>query len=231
MEHATLRPRRQQAQQVAQVLPRLDAVQATAREQRHEGRVHLRRIVRADEEPVLAPEHLAPELELAPVVVHRQPPVREEALEGGPVPPGIAERLGERRLVEDRRFELVAPLEEARDDRLRLLLAHREALRRRRTVHRALDRKQLADERERLARPLRLRAERLVEVPPQVRPAPDLDHLAARVEVVVDRVRVGDEIALVAREQPVDAGAVVPRRVVEDHVPLGRHQHVKARQT
>jgi hypothetical protein len=43
--------------------------------------------------------------------------------------------------------------------------------------------------------------------------------------VVVDRVRVGDQVALVAREQLVDAGAVVPRRVVEDDVPPGRHQH------
>ncbi len=44
-EHATLRPGREQAQQVPQVRPGLDAMQATAREQRHEDGVHLHRVV------------------------------------------------------------------------------------------------------------------------------------------------------------------------------------------
>ena len=78
--------------------------------------------------------------------------------------------------------------------------------------------------RERFARALGLGAERLEEVPALVRPAADLDDRAVGIEMVVDDVRVGDEIALVAREQPVDAGAVVAGRVAEEHVPRGRHQ-------
>src|SRR5262249_14202432 len=44
-------------------------VQATAREQRDKGRVHLGGVVSANEEPVLAADHLAPKLALADVGV------------------------------------------------------------------------------------------------------------------------------------------------------------------
>ena len=53
----------------------------------------------------------------------------------------------------------------------------------------------------------------------------DLLHVAARVEVVVDRVRVGDEVAAVAGEHVVDGVAVVAARVLEEHVPLRRDEH------
>jgi hypothetical protein len=42
-----------------------------------------------------------------------------------------------------------------------------------------------------------------------VRPARDLDHLAAAEEVVVDGVRVGDQVALVASQERVDRFGVV----------------------
>jgi hypothetical protein len=58
----------------------------------------------------------------------------------------------------------------------------------------------------------------LEPVPPRVRPARDLDDLAVHEEMVVDGVRVGDEIPLVAGEQGVDRGAVVPRRVLVEDV-------------
>jgi hypothetical protein len=58
-----------------------------------------------------------------------------------------------------------------------------------------------------------------------VREAPDFDDRAVREEVVVDGVDVGDEVALVAGEQLVDAGAVMPRRVAEEHVQRGRDEH------
>jgi hypothetical protein len=39
-------------------------------------------VVAADEEPVAAPEDLAPQVELADVVGRREPPVVEEAAQG-----------------------------------------------------------------------------------------------------------------------------------------------------
>src|SRR5262249_54847822 len=80
-EHAAVRPARQQAEQVAQVGPRLDAVKLAARQQRHEGRVDLAGVVAADEKPVAPANDFAPQLQLAPIVVNRQTPVLEKSLE------------------------------------------------------------------------------------------------------------------------------------------------------
>jgi hypothetical protein len=52
-----------------------------------------------------------------------------------------------------------------------------------------------------------------------------LDDVAGLVQVVIDGVRVGDEIAFVAAEESVDRFAVVFRRVGIKHVPLGRDEH------
>ena len=55
LEEAMLGPRRQEAEEVADVRPRLDAAEAAAGEQRREQRVDGAALVAADEEPVLAP--------------------------------------------------------------------------------------------------------------------------------------------------------------------------------
>jgi hypothetical protein len=70
-----LRPARQQAEQVAHVAERLDPLQAAAREEGDEGGVHLGPVVAADEEPVLPAHDLAPQVQLADVVVQGQPHV------------------------------------------------------------------------------------------------------------------------------------------------------------
>jgi hypothetical protein len=57
-----------------------------------------------------------------------------------------------------------------------------------------------------------------------VRPAVDLHHVAAPIEVVVDGVGVGDEIALVAGEDVVDGVARVVARELEEHVSSGRDE-------
>ena len=62
-----------------------------------------------------------------------------------------------------------------------------------------------------MRRALRVRRQRLEEVASAVRPAADLDDRARLVEVVVDDVRVGDEIALVAGQELSTASAVVAR--------------------
>ena len=71
--------------------------------------------------------------------------------------------------------------------------------------------------------PRGVRGEGLVEVPPAVGPASDLDDVAGLVEVIVDGVGIGDEVALVAGEEAVDGRAVVLVRIaVEDVAPPGR---------
>src|SRR4051794_6216338 len=74
-------------------------------------------------------------------------------------------------------------------------------------------------------RALRIAGQGLEPVPARMGPAPDLDDLAARVQVVEDRVGVGDEIALVPAEELVDGGAVVLGRVCEQNVSRRRDHH------
>ena len=69
LEDAGGGPGGQQAQQVAQVAPGLDAVQVAGGEQRDEGGVDAARLVVAQEEPVLAADDLAAQRLLADVVV------------------------------------------------------------------------------------------------------------------------------------------------------------------
>ena len=176
-------------------------MQAAARQERDEDRVHRRGLVRADEEPVAAADDLAAELELARVVVERQPPVVEEPLQRRALIARVADRLGERALVEDAVDQAVAPREESRDDRAGLLLADGVARRGRGGRDLAFELEERADHRQRFARPLGLRAERLVEVAPGVREAADFDDPPVGEEVVVDGMGVGDEVALVAGEE------------------------------
>jgi hypothetical protein len=112
LEHPVLRPPRQQAKQVSHVAERLYLVQAAAREQGHEGGVHLGPVVAANEEPVFPAYDLPPEIQLADVVVQRQPAVVEEAAEGDLLVSGVAECLRHRRFVEDALGFSVAPREE-----------------------------------------------------------------------------------------------------------------------
>src|SRR6476469_9671468 len=112
LEHPARRPARQKAEQVAHVAERLDLVQAAAGQQRHEGRVDLAAVVAADEEPVLAPDDLAPEIQLADVVVQRQAAVVQESPERDLLISGIPDRLGNRRFVQDATGFLLAPCEE-----------------------------------------------------------------------------------------------------------------------
>ncbi len=54
-------------------------------------------------------------------------------------------------------------------------------------------------------------------------PAADLDDVAVAVQVVVDGVSIGDQVARVAGQQAVDRRAVVASRVPKQHVLLWRH--------
>src|SRR5258708_8987278 len=109
LEDAGVGPRGKQAEEIAEVGPGLKLVQATAGEERDEGRVDLGRLVGADEEPVAAPDHLAPELQLARVVVERQSAVVEKAPERGALVARGADRLRERRAIEALLHQPIAP--------------------------------------------------------------------------------------------------------------------------
>jgi len=69
LEQAVHGPARDQAEDVAQVAPGLDAVELAAREQGDEVGIDLCGVVAADEEPVLPADDLATELALGAAVV------------------------------------------------------------------------------------------------------------------------------------------------------------------
>jgi len=161
----------------------------------------------------------------APDPTQGQAPVVEEAAERGALVAGIAERPGDRGLVEDDGGLLVAPREECLGERPGLLATDLLALLAGGRLDRTLEAIEAADERQRVFGPRRIGSEGLVEVPPAMGPAPDLDDVAGLVEMVVDRVGVGDEVTLVAGEQAVDGRAVVLVRVPVKDVPARRDEH------
>jgi hypothetical protein len=214
----------QEAEEVAEVGPGLDAVELAARQEGDEDRVDACALVAAEEQPVLPAEDLATEVALGDVVVEGQAPVVEEATEGDALVAGVAEGLRDRRLVEGDGGLLVAPLEERVEERPRLLAPDLLALLAgRRLIARSMRKRPLISARACLAssgsEPSALKKYLLA-----VGPACHLDHVAGLVEVVVDGGGVGDEVALVAGEQDVDRLAVVLVRVAVEDVALGRDQ-------
>jgi len=115
-EDAAARPAGKQAEEIAQVGPRLDVVELATGQQGDEGGVDLACIVAPDEEPVLAADRLAPQGAFGPIVVQGEATVIEEALQGNPLIEGVPDRLGGRRLVERAASLLLAPGEECVDD-------------------------------------------------------------------------------------------------------------------
>jgi hypothetical protein len=88
-----------------------------------------------------------------------------------------------------------------------------------------LDQKQRLNRRHGLAHRLRVDHERLEHVLPHVAPAAHLGGLALPVEVVVDLVGIGHDVARVAAEQRIHRRPVVLERELEQRVPSRRHQH------
>src|SRR5579872_4424490 len=222
LENAAMGPARQEAEEVAQVGPRLDVVQLAAREKRDESGVDLSGVVGADEEPVLAADGFAAQRALGAVIVDGQATVVEKPFERRALVARVADRLGRGRLVEGVLDLALAPFEEGGDDRLGLLEPGFEPLLGRGGGPGALVAEESSDEGERLSGALGIGQQRLEPVPAQMRPARDLDEGAALVEVVENGVRVSDEVALVAVEQPVDGRRVVLGGVAKEHVALGR---------
>ena len=117
------RPAGQQAQEVAQVAQRLDAVQPAAGQQRDPERVDLGSLVAAAKQPVAAAQHLAAQSQLAAVIVQGQSPVGQESPQGLLLIARVAQRVPHRGLLQDVFALLLAVLEEGIDQRARFLLA------------------------------------------------------------------------------------------------------------
>src|SRR5579883_3633558 len=177
VEHAQDRPIGQQAEEVAQVAPGFDAVQSATGQERDEGRIDRAALVAAEEEPVLPTNDFTTQTAFAVVVVQRQATVRKEARERLALVERITDRACDRRFIEDPRSRRLAPGKEALDNRLRFPKSYRVPFSGRAIGEQPLDAKQRAQDRERLARELRLRLERLEVVAPGVRPASDFDHV------------------------------------------------------
>ena len=80
-----------EAEEVAEVGPGLDAVELAAGEEGDEDRVDASALVAAEKQPVFAAEDLATEVALGDVVLEGQPAVVEESPKGGALVAGIAE--------------------------------------------------------------------------------------------------------------------------------------------
>lgn len=125
LEDAGLGPVGEQVEQVAELAPRLEAVECAARDQRDERGVGEGAVFGADEDPVFPSDRFLSQVALGDVVGHRQATVIEEALERLLLIEGVADRGGDGRVVE---YEVplgLAPSEEVADNRTRLLVAHR----------------------------------------------------------------------------------------------------------
>jgi hypothetical protein len=82
LEDALLGPAGEKAEQVSEVAKGLDAVELAAGEKSDEGGVHVTGLVGAQEEPIPAADGFPPQFPLRKVVVHGQPPILEETLQG-----------------------------------------------------------------------------------------------------------------------------------------------------
>lgn len=165
-------PSGDEAQQVAQIGQRLDVVQPGAGEQRHEDGVHEGAVVAADEEPIAAPEDLAPQVELADVVSQGETPVVEEAAQGDALIARVADRRRQRRLIQHLVDLGVAPFEESIHERSRLRAPYLLLLAARRVRDGPFDSKQRRYVREGRLRSLGLRSERFEKVPSTVAQQP-----------------------------------------------------------
>jgi hypothetical protein len=121
LEDAGHGPGRDEAEEVAEVSPGLDAVELAAGQEGDEDRVDACSLVAAEEQPVFASEDLPPKVSLGDIVVEREPAVVDKAREGDTLVAGVADRLGDRGLVEDDGGLFVTPGEKSIDNGARLL--------------------------------------------------------------------------------------------------------------
>jgi len=150
--------------------------------------------------------------------VQRQATIVQEAVQRHLLVTCVADRLGDGRLVEDPVGFGVAPGEEGVGYRCRPSLPELALLLGRRADHRAFEGEECGDPGKRGLGAVGIGFESLEEIATCVSPAADLDDVARAIQVVVDGVRIGDQIAGVAGQQAVYGRAVVAARVPKQHV-------------
>src|SRR5262249_12783278 len=184
LRDATRRRRRDALDHVAEVGERIELEILAAHDERVDRRGPARTGVAAREEPVLAADGDLADRALDRVVVNREPPVLDVARERRAELEGVADRHAERALRQDEVLETLEHSEEVGQERSRMLVTESSSTIdvERLLVRLSLDRIELPDRGEDERRLLGLAVERLVEPPPRVRPAADLDHTAALVE-------------------------------------------------
>src|SRR5262249_9403768 len=154
--------------------------------------------VAAEEHPVAPSGYFAAQPALADVVTERQSTIVEESLQRDPLIARVADRLGHGRVVKDLVDLGITPLEETLDDGPDLAGAYDFAFAPRCIRDSALDAEQLANECERLASSLGVGFEGLPVISSRVRPTGNFNDIAAAIQVVVDGMGVGDQVALVS---------------------------------
>lgn len=172
-EDALIRPRGQQAEQIAEIGPGFDAVELATRQEGDKDGVRASAIVATDEQPVLPSYGFASKVTLADVVGDRQAAIIEKSLEGFLLVERIIQRLRDRRFVENDFALRHAPFEERVDNSARFLGSNRLALFSRGCLKRALDSKQPLHQRQRVLGTLWVGRQRLKEVASTVGPASD----------------------------------------------------------
>src|SRR6187401_1132952 len=93
------RPIGDQAEDVAQVAPWLDAVHAAACQKGRERSVAVRAVLAADKQPVLPTDRLPTKVQLRDVVVDRQTPIIEETLQADSLIPRVTDSVVDRRIL------------------------------------------------------------------------------------------------------------------------------------
>jgi len=116
LEEPVLRPLRKEAEDVAEIRPRVDREELTAREERREQRVDGAGLSLPTNGQFLRPTASLAKRELAHVVVNRKPSVVEKLREADALIARVANAFRDRRLVEDLVAFGVAPREEGVDD-------------------------------------------------------------------------------------------------------------------
>ncbi len=150
---------------------------------------------------IIPADGFAPQRSFRDVVVERQPTVLEEASQRALLVERVGQRCSDRRAIERDLGLSFAPPEEGVDDGRRELTPHRLTSSPGRLRQLLLDLEELADHPQRLFRQLGLGPQRLEEIAAPMGPAGDLSDPTASVEVIVDDVSVGDEVAFIAGEE------------------------------
>ena len=150
LEDAVLRPAGEQAEQVAEVAPRLDVHHRTARQERGEGRVHTSGVVAARGTSSFFHPTACRRSSRSEMLLSSGAAIVQDAAQPLSLVPGVAHAVVDRRVLEHLVELGVAPREEALDDRRAVLGADLPPPLPRRLRDRTLDPEQRADHAERL---------------------------------------------------------------------------------